>query len=43
MPEVKDSAERIRFIFPSDHGDEFTDHIIWAIGYLIGNTRRHYF
>ncbi|KAF6563410.1 hypothetical protein ACT3XG_24975 [Paenibacillus polymyxa] len=34
MPEVKDCVERIRFIFPPDHGEEFTDHIIWAIGYL---------
>jgi len=33
-PEVKDCAERIRFVFSSDDGKEFTDHIIWAIDYL---------
>ncbi|MEK5262423.1 hypothetical protein MKY75_24975 [Paenibacillus sp. FSL L8-0663] len=34
MPEVKDCPERIRFVFPPDHGEEFTNHFIWAISYL---------
>lgn len=33
-PEIKDCAERIRFVFSPDEGREFTNHIIWAIDYL---------
>ncbi|UKL01423.1 hypothetical protein FO446_28635 [Brevibacillus brevis] len=33
-PEIKDCAERIRFVFSPDEGRDFTNHIIWAIDYL---------
>lgn len=33
-PEIKDCTERIRFVFSSDEGRDFTNHIIWAIDYL---------
>ncbi|WP_193726612.1 hypothetical protein [Paenibacillus guangzhouensis] len=34
-PEIKDCTERIRFVFSSDDGRDFTDHIISAIDYLV--------
>ncbi|NEN81336.1 hypothetical protein [Paenibacillus elgii] len=34
-PEIKDCTERIRFVFSSDESRDFTNHIIWAIDYLL--------
>jgi len=34
-PEIKDCAERIRFVFSSDERRDFTNHIIWAIDFLL--------
>ncbi|MDR9857355.1 hypothetical protein RJP21_27550 [Paenibacillus sp. VCA1] len=34
-PEIKDCVARIRFVFAPDEGRDFTNHIIWAINYLL--------
>jgi len=34
-PEVTDCTERIRFVFLPDDKRDFTNHIIWAIEYLL--------
>lgn len=34
-PEIEDCTERIRFVFSPDKERDFTNHIIWAIDYLL--------
>lgn len=34
-PELTDCSERIRFVIAPDANRDFTNHIIWAIEYLL--------
>jgi len=34
-PEIKERTERLRFVFSPDETREYTNHIIWAVDFLL--------